>query len=161
MRTLSSPPLNIFCLRPLNLNMQCLIITQILRCIFKAYLRIFVYTIHSNNIWNLTMHVAYSLVCSSDMFFSNRHDLFYFFSNRHDLVFSNGHDLFFFLTVMICFIFFLTDRICFFLTVMICFFSNFYSDRKKNQFNSKQTIQILQSIIIDNFSTHSYIVDIS
>ena len=31
----------------------------------------------------------------------------------------------------------------------------------KNQFNSKQIIQILQLIIIDNISTHSYIVDIS
>ena len=31
----------------------------------------------------------------------------------------------------------------------------------KNLFNSKQIIQILQPIIIDNFSTHSYIVDIS
>ena len=31
----------------------------------------------------------------------------------------------------------------------------------KNQFHSKQIIQILQPIIIDNFSTHSYIVDIS
>jgi len=37
----------------------------------------------------------------------------------------------------------------------------FDSDRKKNQFNSKQIIQILQPIIIDVFSTHSYIVDIS
>ena len=31
----------------------------------------------------------------------------------------------------------------------------------KNQFNFKQIIQILQPIIIDNFLTHSYIVDIS
>ena len=31
----------------------------------------------------------------------------------------------------------------------------------KNLFNSKQIIQILQPIIIDNFSTHPYIVDIS
>ena len=30
-----------------------------------------------------------------------------------------------------------------------------------NQFNSKQIIQILQPIIFDYFSTHSYIVDIS
>ena len=30
-----------------------------------------------------------------------------------------------------------------------------------NHFNSKQIIQILQAIIIDNFSTHLYIVDIS
>ena len=36
----------------------------------------------------------------------------------------------------------------------------FDSDRK-NQFNFKQIIQILQPIIIDNFSTHSYIVNIS
>ena len=39
--------------------------------------------------------------------------------------------------------------------------ATFNSDRKKNQFNSKQIIQILQTIIIDNFSTHSYIIDIS
>ena len=32
---------------------------------------------------------------------------------------------------------------------------------RKNQFNPKQIIQILQPIIIDNFSTHSYKVDIS
>ena len=31
----------------------------------------------------------------------------------------------------------------------------------KTQFNSKQIIQTLQPIIIDNSSTHSYIVDIS
>ena len=31
------------------------------------------------------------------------------------------------------------------------------SDRKKNQINSKQIIQILQPIIIVDFSTHSYI----
>ena len=37
----------------------------------------------------------------------------------------------------------------------------FDSDRKKVQFKSKQIIQILQPIIIDFFSTHSYIVDIS
>ena len=38
--------------------------------------------------------------------------------------------------------------------------ATFDSDRK-NQFNSKQVIQILQTIVIDNFSIHSYIVDIS
>ena len=32
---------------------------------------------------------------------------------------------------------------------------------KKKQFNSKQIIEILQPIIIDNFSTHSNKVDIS
>ena len=31
----------------------------------------------------------------------------------------------------------------------------------KKSINSKQIIQILQPIVIDNFSTHSYIVDIS
>jgi len=31
----------------------------------------------------------------------------------------------------------------------------------KNQFNSKQIIQILQTIVIDYFSTHAYIVHIS
>ena len=39
--------------------------------------------------------------------------------------------------------------------------ATYNSDRKKNQFNSKQIIQFLQPIIIDNFSTHSYLVDIS
>ena len=34
------------------------------------------------------------------------------------------------------------------------------SDRKKNQFNFKQIIQILQPIVIDQFSTHSYIVSV-
>ena len=34
-------------------------------------------------------------------------------------------------------------------------------NRKKNQFNSKQIILILQTIIINNYSTHSYLVDIS
>jgi len=37
----------------------------------------------------------------------------------------------------------------------------FDSDRKKNQFNSKQIILIFQTIVIDNFTTHSYKVDIS
>ena len=32
---------------------------------------------------------------------------------------------------------------------------------RKTQFNSKQIIQILQPIVIDYFSTHSYIIDIS
>jgi len=32
---------------------------------------------------------------------------------------------------------------------------------QKNQFNSKQIIQILQPLIIDNFSTHSYKVNSS
>ena len=36
-----------------------------------------------------------------------------------------------------------------------------FNSNHKNQFHSKQFIEILQPIIIDNFSTHSYIVDIS
>ena len=39
--------------------------------------------------------------------------------------------------------------------------SNIRLGSLKNQLNSKQIIQILQPIIIDNFSMHSYIVDIS
>ena len=39
--------------------------------------------------------------------------------------------------------------------------ATFNSDRKKNQFNSKEIIQILPPIIIDHFLTHSFIVDIS
>ena len=39
--------------------------------------------------------------------------------------------------------------------------ATFNYDRKKKQFNSKQIIEILQPIIIDNFSTYLYIVDIS
>ena len=39
--------------------------------------------------------------------------------------------------------------------------ATFNSDRKKNHFNYKQIIQILQQIIIDYFSTHSYLVNIS
>ena len=35
------------------------------------------------------------------------------------------------------------------------------SDRKKNRINSKQIIQILQSEVIDYFSTHSCIVNFS
>ena len=35
------------------------------------------------------------------------------------------------------------------------------SSKNQNQVNSKQIIQILQPIIIDNFSTHSCKVDIS
>jgi len=37
----------------------------------------------------------------------------------------------------------------------------FNPDHKKYKFKSKQIIEILQPIIIDNFSTHSYIIDIS
>jgi len=36
--------------------------------------------------------------------------------------------------------------------------ATFNAGRKKNQFNSKQIIQILQTIVIDYFSTYSYIV---
>jgi len=45
-------------------------------------------------------------------------------------------------------------------SIQIQKFAIFDSGRKNNQCNSKQIIQILQPIIIDFFSMHSYIVDI-
>ena len=39
--------------------------------------------------------------------------------------------------------------------------ATFNSDRKNNQYKLKQIIQILQTMVIDYFSTHSYIVNIS
>ena len=46
-------------------------------------------------------------------------------------------------------------------TIQIEKIASYDLDRKKNQFNFKQIIQILQPIVIDYLSPHLYIVDFS